>query len=54
MFCNPIIARGFPIPSRLQETGIEIPIELMAAFGSVVHAFEFEGGIVTVCMIQNP
>ena len=46
LFCNPVIALGFPIPARAQETGLEIPIEIMAALGGAAHAFDFEGGIV--------
>lgn len=46
LFCNATIATGFPIPSRGDEIGLEISLEMMAALGGATHAFEFEGGLI--------
>lgn len=46
LFCNAVIAHGFPIPQRHDEMGLEIPIDLMAALAGVRHAVEFQDGVV--------
>ncbi|CZR64828.1 uncharacterized protein PAC_14727 [Phialocephala subalpina] len=46
LFINPVIARGFPVPSRDNgEAGLEISVEMMAALGGARYAVEFEGGL---------
>jgi hypothetical protein len=40
------MAHGFPIPSRENEIGLEIPLELLAGISGACHAVEFEGGVV--------
>jgi hypothetical protein len=46
LFCNPVIAYNFPIPSRDHGfVGLEIPIQMMAALGGASHAVEFKGGV---------
>jgi hypothetical protein len=42
---NPLIVYNFPIASRAEELGLEIPIHMMAALGGVSHAIEYEGGL---------
>lgn len=46
LFCGASIAWGFPIAERQNETGLEMPIQMMAAIAGVRHAMEFEGGVV--------
>ncbi|TGJ87835.1 hypothetical protein E0Z10_g979 [Xylaria hypoxylon] len=46
LFSNATLARGFPIPERRGETGLEISIDLMAAIAGVRHAVEYDGGVV--------
>ena len=46
LFSGASIARGFPIPEREQETGLEISLELMAEIAGVRHAYVFDHGIV--------
>lgn len=46
LFSKAVIAHGFPIPERRDETGLEIPIDIMAAVAGVRHAVEYEGGVV--------
>jgi len=44
---NSVVAAGFPIRSRsFDETGLEIPMEIMAALGGIVNATEYDGGYV--------
>jgi hypothetical protein len=42
---NPLIVYNFPIASRAEELGLEIPIHMMAALGGASHAIEYEGGL---------
>lgn len=46
MFCGASIAHGFPIPERGEETGLEIPLNLVAGIARIQHAVEYEGGVV--------
>jgi hypothetical protein len=46
LFSGATIARGFPIPERQDETGLEIPIDIMAALAGVRHAVEYAGSVV--------
>ena len=46
LFCGVSIARGFPIPPRQDEMGLEIPLEIMAGIAGVRHAVEYEGGVI--------
>jgi hypothetical protein len=46
LFCGASIARGFPIPERQGETGLEIPLEIMAEIAGVRRAVEYEGGVI--------
>lgn len=46
LFCGAVLASGFPIPEREDETGLEIPLDLLAEIAGVRHAVEFDGGVV--------
>lgn len=47
LFNNPVIARGFPVPERLNnELGLEMTIEMMAALSGARYAIDFDGGLV--------
>jgi hypothetical protein len=46
LFRGAVIASGFPIVERGNETGLEIPLNLLAGIGGVQHAVEFQGGVV--------
>ena len=47
LFNDFVIAQGFPALERpKQESGLEIPLDLMAALGGARHITEFEGGLV--------
>jgi hypothetical protein len=46
LFFNPAIAYKFSIPSRGEEVGLEIPIQMMASLGGGSHAVEYESGLV--------
>lgn len=46
LFSDATISYGFPIPERLGEVGLEIPIDIMAALAGIRHAVEYDGGIV--------
>ena len=42
-----VIAAGFPIRPRLSnESGLEIPLEIMSALGGILNATEFGGGYI--------
>jgi len=44
---NSTIVTGFPIPERINnEKGLELPLEVMAAFGGIPLATQFNGGYV--------
>jgi len=46
MFYNPVIARGFPIPHRINhELGLEMPLEMMAALNGAEQAVEYSSGL---------
>ncbi|KAL9123052.1 MAG: hypothetical protein Q9187_000403 [Circinaria calcarea] len=46
LFVNGVIARGFPIPARQEEVGIELPFEVMTALGRVLYPMEYYDGII--------
>ncbi|KAF2490780.1 hypothetical protein BU16DRAFT_134693 [Lophium mytilinum] len=46
LFSGATIARNFPIPERQDQTGLEIPIDIMAGIAGVRHAVEYAGGVV--------
>lgn len=46
MFNNTVIAEGFPIPKRGQETGVELPFEAMVKLGRVLYQIQIPNGIV--------
>ena len=46
LFSGAVIARGFPIPSRGSELGLEISIELLSAILGAKHTITYGGGIV--------
>lgn len=46
LFSGAVIASGFPILKRGDETGLEIALSLLAGIGGVQHAVEFQGGVV--------
>ncbi|KAK7184313.1 hypothetical protein PSPO01_09690 [Paraphaeosphaeria sporulosa] len=46
LFPGAVIAAGFPIPNRANETGLEIALELLAGISGVHHAVEIQGGVV--------
>lgn len=41
-----VIAHHFPVPSRNEEMGLEIPIGILAHLAGVHHVVEFNGGVV--------
>ncbi|KAL9047344.1 MAG: hypothetical protein Q9214_000056 [Letrouitia sp. 1 TL-2023] len=45
LFIGSIIVRGFPMPSRADEVGIELPYPVMLAFARILYPVEFAGGI---------
>lgn len=46
IFCGASIFRGFPIPKRQNEMGLELPLDIMVEIAGVRHAVEFEGSVV--------
>jgi hypothetical protein len=46
LFCGAVIAKGFPIPERGDEVGLEVPLQILAELAGVRHAVEHENGIV--------
>jgi hypothetical protein len=46
MFANSVIARGFPIPPRGAEKGVELPFELMTTLASTWYSIDTNDGIV--------
>jgi hypothetical protein len=46
LFAAAVIAEGFPIPTRQQGIGLEIPLQMMAALAGVRHAVSLEGGLI--------
>lgn len=45
LFAGSVIARGFPIPSRSRQVGIEIPYPLMVSLARVQYPVEFKRGV---------
>jgi hypothetical protein len=46
LFRNPVIAKGFPIPHRLQrETGLEIPLPIMSGLAQAKRITTFDGNV---------
>ena len=45
LFKGSILARGFPIPPRSGQVGVEIPYSVMTSLARVLYPIEFEGGI---------
>lgn len=46
MFRNPVVVRGYPIPRRLEaNTGLEIPLNMMAGLSNTVRADVFDGKV---------
>ncbi|CAM1502157.1 Fc.00g041410.m01.CDS01 [Cosmosporella sp. VM-42] len=41
-----VISHHFPVPLRENESGLEIPLEILAEMAGVRHAVEFKGGVV--------
>ncbi|KAF4463070.1 RSC complex subunit Rsc7 [Fusarium albosuccineum] len=41
-----VLCRYFPIPSRNDEKGLEIPLQIACGLTGIKHAVEFDGGIV--------
>ena len=41
------IASGSPVPAHRDDAGLGIPLAMLAAIGSVSHATEYKGGLVT-------
>lgn len=46
LFNSAVVTRGFPIPERESESGLEIQLDILAALAGVRHAVEFHGGVV--------
>jgi hypothetical protein len=46
LFNGMTIVAGFPIPSRGEETGLEVSLQLLAAIAGVSHVTSFDGGFV--------
>ncbi|KAI9793060.1 MAG: hypothetical protein M1816_000958 [Peltula sp. TS41687] len=46
MFVGSVIARGFPIPERRKEIGIELPFEVMISLGQILYPVEYEDGVI--------
>ncbi|KAH8743272.1 hypothetical protein BGZ57DRAFT_779308, partial [Hyaloscypha finlandica] len=46
LFNNPVIAKGYPIPKRGSEKGLEIPLSYMAQLGQAYRATVFGGHLV--------
>ena len=46
LFNEPVLASHFPIPSRNDEIGLEMPLEFMAQLCEANHVVEFGGGLV--------
>lgn len=46
MFANSIIAKGFPVPERRGEMGLEIPFEAMVTLNKILFPLEIPDGIV--------
>lgn len=45
LFVGSIIVRGFPMPSRADEVGVELPYSVMLAFARILYPVEFAGGL---------
>jgi hypothetical protein len=46
LFCNPIIAGGFPIPNRANESvGLEIPLDMLAALTRALYFDTFKSKV---------
>ena len=45
LFKEPVLALGFPVPSRTNEIGLEMPLKLMATICGARHFVDFQGGI---------
>ena len=45
LFPGTVIARGFPIPARSGQIGIELPYTLMTSLARILHPVDFDGGI---------
>ena len=46
IFPSCVIAHGFPVPSRDQEVGLELPFELMTVLSRVLYPLEYHDGII--------
>lgn len=46
LFTGLVLACGFPIPPRENETGVELPFDVMTSLGSVMHPILSDGGYV--------
>ena len=44
-FIGSVIVRGFPVPSRADEVGIELPVSGMLSLARILYPTEYEGGI---------
>ena len=45
LFINGIVARGFPIPSRNEEKGIEIPFNIMISLAKIMYSMTYLDGL---------
>ena len=46
LFSGACIARDFPVPPRHHESGLEVPLHILAALVGAGHAVEYGGGVV--------
>ena len=46
LFANTVIARGFTIPNRESEIGVEIPFEVMMSLACILYPLDYHGGTI--------
>ena len=46
LFVNTVIARGFTIPHRESEIGVEVPFEVMMALACILYPLDYHGGTI--------
>ena len=46
MMLPSVIVRGFPIPERFGEVGLELPFDMMVSLAGILYPIEFENGVV--------
>ena len=46
LFMNSVLARGFDVPKRSAEVGIEVPFDLMVSLACILYPFEYQDGTI--------